>query len=74
MTEHDTVITTGWWKKMTFEILLILVAPYPFLQDVTYTEFVDQYHVDIRYEVNDILLCFSFLRSYQFLRCTLVVS
>jgi hypothetical protein len=43
MTEHDTVLTTGWWKKMSLEIILILVAPYPFLHDVTYSEYIDQY-------------------------------
>ncbi len=41
MTEHDSVFTTGWWKKMSLEIILVMVAPYPFLQDVTYTEYID---------------------------------
>jgi hypothetical protein len=29
--EHDTLITTGHWKSMTFEIILMLLAPYPYL-------------------------------------------
>jgi len=74
MSEHDTVFTTGWWKKMFAEILIIMIAPYPFLQTVTYEEYIDQYKVDITYNVNDILFCFSFLRSFLFLRCSLVVS
>ena len=36
MSEHDSVFTTGWWKKMFLEILIIMIAPYPFLQSITY--------------------------------------
>ena len=29
--EHDSLLTTGWWRSMTFEIILMLLAPYPHL-------------------------------------------
>ena len=29
--EHDSLLTTGWWRSMTFEIVLMLLAPYPHL-------------------------------------------
>lgn len=74
ISEHDTLLTTGWWKKMIFEMLLMLLAPYPFMQDIEYTEYVDAYDTYINYQLNDILLCFSFIRIYLFLRCALVVS
>lgn len=41
MSEHDTVFTAGWWTKMFLEILLIMIAPYPFLQSITYQEYVE---------------------------------
>lgn len=41
MSTHDTVFTTGWWKKMFLEILIIMIAPYPFLQSITYQEYID---------------------------------
>lgn len=31
LSEHDTLLTTGWWQKMSFEIILMLLAPYPHL-------------------------------------------
>jgi hypothetical protein len=47
LSEHDTVISTGWWKKMVAEQILMLVAPYPFLQGVHYHEYIDAYSVYI---------------------------
>jgi len=59
---------------MFAEQFIMLIAPYPFLQSVHYTEYIDQYKQEVTYNVNDILFCFSFIRSYLFLRCSLVVS
>jgi hypothetical protein len=59
---------------MFFEMLIMLIAPYPYLQDVFYIEYIDAYDLYIHYKVNDILLCLSFIRIYLFLRCALVVS
>ena len=39
LTEHDTLWSTGEWKYMLFECLVVLIAPYPFLYDVTYLEY-----------------------------------
>lgn len=59
---------------MTFEIILMLLAPYPHLQEFTYTEYVQTYDVYINYRINDMLLCASFIRAYLLVRCALVIS
>ena len=41
---------------MVFEMFLGAIAPYPFLRDWKYVEYVVSYDVTVEYEVNDILL------------------
>jgi len=49
---------------MAFEILIALIAPYPFLEGITITENVFIAQQDVEYEVNDLLLFVMFLRLY----------
>ena len=35
---HDTIWNTGIWKGLCFEIIIIFIQPYPFLNKVTYHE------------------------------------
>lgn len=72
--EFDNLISTGWWKDMLLEQILALVAPYPYLQGMKYTEININWNVTITYEFNQILMCLSFLRVYYLLRFTLIVS
>mmetsp|Transcript_8536 Transcript_8536/g.13177 ORF Transcript_8536/g.13177 Transcript_8536/m.13177 type:complete len:97 (+) Transcript_8536:665-955(+) len=37
-TEYDTLVTTGLWRSLLFEILISVIAPYPFLNGVIYSE------------------------------------
>ena len=74
LTEYDTIRSTGWWKMLALECFLMLMAPYPFLQHLTYSEYNDQFHTTIEYTFNEILLCFGFIRGYVFVRYTLVSS
>ena len=53
---------------------MMLLAPYPFLQGLVYTEVNLNWHVTITYEINQILLCLSFVRFYILLRFTLIIS
>ena len=39
--EFDTLISTGWWKSLTVEIILLLISPYPHLYDFHYSEYLD---------------------------------
>mmetsp|Transcript_13141 Transcript_13141/g.22219 ORF Transcript_13141/g.22219 Transcript_13141/m.22219 type:complete len:349 (-) Transcript_13141:104-1150(-) len=64
-TQYDNLINTGVWKSLFFEILVNIVAPYPFLDGVKYVEIVKDYDTQIEYEVNDILLFCSFSRTYM---------
>ena len=64
LTEFDTLRNTGLWKSMVLEMIVGAVAPYPFLEDLKYTEYVKAYDVTINYEINDILLYVCFFRIY----------
>jgi hypothetical protein len=34
--EFDTLISTGWWKPLTLEMILLLFSPYPYLNNYNY--------------------------------------
>lgn len=59
---------------MVAEIILVAFTPLPYLEGVKYYEWSDMYKMDIEYEINDILLCWSFLRIYILLRYFLIRS
>lgn len=63
-TQFDTLITTGMWQSMVFEMTINLIAPYSFFDGLKYVEQVTAYEVEIEYEINDILLFFCFARVY----------
>lgn len=74
LAEYDTLISTGWWRHMLLEQVLVLFAPYPFLQEYTYVEYNQNWNVTITYSFNQILTGVSFLRIYIILRFTLMAS
>lgn len=39
--EFDNLMSTGWWKQLLIEIALVLIAPYPLLQEYRYEEYID---------------------------------
>jgi len=73
-TEFDTLFSTGWWRPLSIEMLMLLVSPYPYLYNYKYTEYLDSYGLMIEYKLNDLLMCFGFVRIYILLRCLLVAS
>ena len=67
--QSDTLYNTGYYKEMMPEILLILLSPYPFLNRIKYTEVISDWdNFEIVYEINDVLLLFSFIRVYIIVR------
>jgi hypothetical protein len=74
LSEFDSLRSTGQWKTLIIEYLLILMGPFPHMQDLKTYEYIDAYKITIQYRVNDILLCLTFVRFYLFLRMTLVMS
>lgn len=68
LTDVDTLYTSGWWQSMMLEQIVCLIAPYPFTQGYIYTEVNTTYNVTITYQINQILMCFSFLRVYILFR------
>jgi hypothetical protein len=52
----------------------MLIAPYPGLQFLTYTEVNKNWGTTYSYDINQILMCCSFLRVYLLMRFTLIVS
>lgn len=73
-TRLDTLVNTGLWKYMAFEMLINAMAPYPFLDGVKYTEYVEAFDTTISYEVNDILLFFCFNRLYLCIKFVLYLT
>jgi hypothetical protein len=74
LTEYDNLISTGWWRKLSLELVIILMAPYPFLMGLQYHEDNTNWNITVTYEINQILMCFSFCRVYLLLRFTLINS
>jgi len=61
---YDNLINTGLYKNLIFEILINIIAPYPFLDNLKYREYVAEFDFNVQYEINDILLFISFARVY----------
>lgn len=45
--EFDNLMSTGWWQDMVTEQVLALIAPYPFLNGITYTEVNKNWNITI---------------------------
>lgn len=73
--EGDTMWNTGLYKNFLFELAIILVQPYPWLEGITYTEShngTSPEFQNFEFEVNEVLLCaMIFLRFYFFSRSVL---
>lgn len=63
-TQFDTLSNTGLWKFMVFEMMICVVAPYPFIVGTVYEEYVEAFDHTIVYEINDIMLFIMFARMY----------
>jgi hypothetical protein len=59
---------------MLFEMFILSMSPNPFLDGISYKEIVQDWEVEISYEINDILLYFSFLRLYLMLKFVLYLT
>lgn len=64
----ETLWSTGNWKNLAIEMALLLVSPYRFLTGLRYVEFVEAFDVTIEYEINEVLLAFSFVRIYLIMK------
>jgi len=59
---------------MLFEMVLNLIAPYYFLDGIKYVEVNNDLEITTEYEINDILLWFSFVRVYLLLKLYLYTT
>jgi len=73
-TKYDTLMNTGLWKSMVFEMVICMVAPYPFLHDKLYVEYVEAYDTKITYQINDLMLFVMFSRIYLPVRFSFYLS
>ena len=73
-TTYDTLINTGMWKGMIFEIVINSISPIPLLKGLKYKETVKDWGAEIEYEVNDILLVFMFARIYLVIKFILFMT
>jgi hypothetical protein len=55
-------MNTGLWKTMAFEMIMGMIAPYPFLHGSLYVEYVEAFDTTISYEYNDWMLYVMFSR------------
>jgi hypothetical protein len=73
-TKHDNLSNTGILNYVLFEQLICIIAPLPFFDGITIVEEIMLFESQIEYELNDILLCFSFLRLYLVIRFMFYLS
>jgi len=74
LTKFDNVCNSWfrWW--LLLELCLCSIAPYPFFKGVKINEYVVDYDEHIVYELNHILLVFSFIWTYILVRWALINS
>lgn len=65
----DDLYTTKNWKPLFFELFIYFWHPFPFLYDVSFDEWDDNYKYHIKHSANDILLAFMIIvRVYLLIR------
>jgi hypothetical protein len=74
LTKFDTLWNTGKWKMMAFEIAINLIAPYPFLKGIEYSEYNSDWDFTSDYELNHIATVLAFVRTYTLVRWYLTQS
>jgi hypothetical protein len=74
LTEYDNLRNTGWWKPMIVELIINAIAPYPFLDTITFEEYSAQFDSTITHDVNDLLLFFVFIRVYLVIKFSLFMT
>lgn len=60
----DTIITTGHWKPLLFEMFICSLACNPIFNNLTYYELVSTLKYTISHHINDFFLVLMFQRLY----------
>ena len=66
--EFETIKSIGWRNYLFKEYFIVLLAPLPGLNLVTFREYNVDYDIYVKYDVNDILLALMFFRIFLFAR------
>ena len=75
LSQYDTLKNTGEWKNLLLEIVICcVIAPHHFLGSWRYFEYNADWDFKIYYHVNDILLAFSFIRTYLLIKFLLYTT
>jgi hypothetical protein len=70
---NDGIFNTNLWQFMLLELVLNLISPMPFLQDVEYTDYYYGEGVNVKIHLNTALLVIMVLfRIYHVERCVLI--
>ena len=73
--QYDTMVNTGLYKYLIFEIVINSITPFPFIWDEEYTESYSDYDTKVNYRINDIfLLIMCLCRTYLIVRAILTLS
>ena len=70
-TIYDNIYNTGVWFYLLLEVIINLIAPYHYFEDLNYVEMVEVLDYEVTYPINDLLLCFSFIRLYLIVKFSL---
>ena len=74
-TSNDTLANTGMWRKLAFEISLVLTAPAPFFDGIKFQETVSDLDITLERELNSLLMALSiFFRAYLLFRFVCSIS
>lgn len=70
--QSDTLYNTGYYRDLISELILVMLSPYPFFNRLRHSEILPDWdNFEIVYEINDVLLLFSFIRIYLVARYVL---
>eukprot|EP00347_Sterkiella_histriomuscorum_P018433 403345527 len=73
-TRIDTLTTTGQIKYVLFEIFLVSLCPYEYIQQYTFLQYSTMTHSGVITNVNEIMSVASLLKCYFFLRTFMYFS
>lgn len=73
--KYDTLINTGLYKFLLFEVIINSISPFPFIWDTNYYETYSDYDTRVKYRINDVfLLVMCISRTYLIIRAILTLS
>ncbi len=74
LSENSTIVSSGEFRKLILESIILLLGPYPFFVGIKITSYNRFHNVDLYYYLNDFFYILMLLRMYFFVRLILNLS